>query len=82
MDKTKVNKIVDYLIKYGTSTTLYGSYCFSFSELEDMFKISIRENLTELIDELADREEVADYEYDGEEISIYFFINFCKNLAN
>lgn len=76
-----INEIVNYMIDFGIENTLYGNYCFSFVDLKDYFKIEFNEEtIDNIIRELATHEEIADIDYDEDEISLYFYTNYCPNL--
>lgn len=76
-----IKKIVDYMITEGTEQTQEGNYCFYFEELSQKFNVYfewLQENIENIIEQLALREEVAcvDFESDNS-FSIYFNLDYC-----
>lgn len=82
-------QIADYMVKYGTENTNYGTWVFEVDELAKKFDVTeewIREHEDGIMSELYLREEVADVERElsGNDMTITlfdvdFYTNYCPN---
>ena len=81
-------QIADYMVKYGTENTNYGTWVFEVDELAKKFDVTeewIKEHDDGIMSELYFREEVADVERELDEnmtITLYdvdFYTDFCPN---
>ena len=78
-----INEIVNYMVNYGTNQTLYGNYCFDYADIENKFNIKLNQSvIDDIVRELSNRKEISyiDEDEDDEEISLYFYTNYCPNL--
>lgn len=88
-DNMMERQIADYMVKYGTENTNYGSWVFEVDELASVFDISnkwIQEHEDGIMSELYLREEVADVERElsGNDMTITlldvdFYTDYCPN---
>lgn len=82
-------QIADYMVKYGTENTNYGTWVFEVDELAKKFDVTeewIQEHEDGIMSELYLREEVADVERElsGNDMTITlfdvdFYTNYCPN---
>lgn len=82
-------QIADYMVKYGTKNTNYGTWVFEVDELAKKFNITekwIQEHEDGIMSELYLREEVADVERElsGNDMTITlfdvdFYTDYCPN---
>lgn len=82
-------QIADYMVKYGTENTNYGTWVFEVDELAKKFNITekwIQEHEDGIMSELYLREEVADVERElsGNDMTITlfdvdFYTDYCPN---
>lgn len=88
-DNMMERQIADYMVKYGTENTNYGTWVFEVDELAKKFNITekwIQEHEDGIMSELYLREEVADVERElsGNDMTITlfdvdFYTNYCPN---
>jgi hypothetical protein len=88
-DNMMERQIADYMVKYGTENTNYGTWVFEVDELAKKFNITekwIQEHEDGIMSELYLREEVADVERElsGNDMTIIlfdvdFYTNYCPN---
>ena len=88
-DNMMERKIVDYMVKYGTENTNYGTWVFEVDELAEKFGIPeswFTEHDDGILSELYLRQEVADVEqawggddWHLENLDIDFYTDFCPN---
>lgn len=78
-----INEIVELMVSYGTSETLYGNYCFEWERLANTFEIELnKETRDDIIRALGERKEISYIDEDEEEISLYFYTDYCPNLCD
>lgn len=88
-DNMMERQIADYMVKYGTENTNYGTWVFEVDELAKKFNITekwIQEHEDGIMSELYLREEVADVERElsGNDMTITlfdvdFYTDYCPN---
>lgn len=88
-DNLMERQIADYMVKYGTENTNYGTWVFEVDELAKKFDVTeewIQEHEDGIMSELYLREEVADVERElsGNDMTITlfdvdFYTNYCPN---
>ena len=88
-DNMMERQIADYMVKYGTENTNYGTWVFEVDELAKKFNITekwIQEHEDGIMSELYLREVVADVERElsGNDMTITlfdvdFYTNYCHN---
>ena len=82
-------QIADYMVKYGTKNTDFGTWLFEVDKLEEEFNVTekwIREHDDGILSELYLRDEVKDVEqqwggidWNIERIWVWFYTDFCPN---
>lgn len=82
-------QIADYMVKYGTKNTDFGTWLFEVDKLEEEFNVTekwIREHDDGILSELYLRDEVKDVkqqwggiDWNIERIWVYFYTDFCPN---
>lgn len=78
----KIKEIANFMIAHGTERTATSNYCFYGYDLMKMFNFDeqyLDDNQESIIDELWNREEVLDVEY-NDCFDIIFGTSFCPNL--
>jgi len=75
----KLKNVADEMVKEGTWETIYGTYCFSFKELEENHEIDVCNYKQEIRYYLYEHEEVSDVELTDEGFDVNFFLKYCPN---
>ena len=91
-DNMMERQIADYMVRYGTENTNYGSWLFQVDELAEKFNVTkkwIQEHDDGILSELHLREEVEDVEqqwggcdWNLETIWVWFYTDYCPNYPN
>lgn len=86
-DNMMERQIADYMVRYGTENTNYGTWVFEVDELAKKFDVTekwIKEHDDGIMSELYLREEVADVERElsGDDMTITLFdVDFCTDFC-
>lgn len=88
-DNMMERQIADYMVKYGTENTNYGSWVFEVDELAKKFNVTenwIQKHSYRIMSELYIREEIADVEqtwagcdWHLENFDVDFYTDYCPN---
>lgn len=79
----KLKQLALNMVEQGTQETTYGNWTFStaYDQLADDLEKEIASltetEIKELVEELSLCKEVAEVDYNGDEISIYFYLDYC-----
>ena len=72
-----IKRIAKYMVDRGTQSTMSGNFHFEFSEIEDIFHLTMDRDMVETIrDALYDYEEVQEVDT-YEDFDIMFFLGYC-----
>lgn len=79
----QIEEIVSFMVSEGTKETNEGNWIFYHEELTEQFNITeeyLNDNINEITSLLNKQEEVSEVEIDSDNISIYFYTEYCFNL--
>lgn len=86
----KANRIANYMIDIGIRNTTTGNYIFTYSEINEMFRVNLpkdRNLLIEILDILYDRYDAVIAELDWDQLQsvgfdFIFYLDQCWNLES
>ena len=80
----KMESVVDYVIANGTQNTSWGNWITCFDDIPSTIASTdfIKNNVEEIVDMLAVREEVLDIEIYGDNFDIVYGLAYCPDLQD
>ena len=81
MTYREITKLVDDMVSDGTEYTSNGSWCFYYDEYGDQCD-DVKENVGAILEELWERDEVAEADADADSIDVMFYTGYCQNVGD
>lgn len=86
----KANRIAKYMVEIGISNTTTGNYIFTYSEINELFRVNLpgdQNLLLEILDILYDRYDDVIAELDWDQLQsagfdFVFYLDYCSNLED